>query len=163
MSERLVRILTGLISLVLFFALSVFGVEAGAGKLSPKYHVSGVFSAAGQGLISGSDVKIHGINVGAVTSVHLRDGRARVSMALHTNQKVPADASATIRAKTLFGEKFVDIDPGPHEAFGPYLHDQGVIRRTTGGFELERVLSDAYPILRAINPDELATLVDNLA
>src|SRR5205823_9830577 len=32
-----------------------------------------------------------------------------------------------------------------------------------GGFELERVLSDAYPILQAIKPEEVTTLLDTFA
>lgn len=163
MSERAVRIMTGLVALTLFGSLTVFGVYLGAGKLSPKYHLHGKFSAAGQGLQNGSDVKIHGINVGQVTTVHLVDGEAQVNMALHDGEKVPTDASATIRPKTLFGEKFVDIDPGPHEASGPFLKNNGFIKQTTGGFELEQVLTDAYPILKAIRPEDVTTLLDTLA
>jgi phospholipid/cholesterol/gamma-HCH transport system substrate-binding protein len=162
-SERLVRIMTGLVTLTFFAGVTVFGVYLGSGKLSPKYHISGMFTSAGQGLQTGSDVKIHGINVGQVSSVHLVGGEAQVRMALHTNQKVPATASATIRPKTLFGEKFVDIDPGPNEATGPFLKNHGVIKNTTGGFELERVLSDLYPILRAVRPEEVSTLLSTLA
>jgi phospholipid/cholesterol/gamma-HCH transport system substrate-binding protein len=76
---------------------------------------------------------------------------------------VPVSATATIRPKTLFGEKFVDIDPGADEATGPFLTDEQAIAKTTGGFELEKVLSDAYPILQAIDPDELATILKELA
>src|SRR6478672_9164578 len=141
--------MTGLITLTLFAAVAVFGVYLGSGKLSPKYHLHGKFTAAGQGLQTGSDVKIHGINVGAVSSVKLVQGEAQVNMALHDGEKVPTSASATIRPKTLFGEKFVDIEPGPNEAKGPFLKNNGFIKETTGGFELERVLSDAYPILTA--------------
>ena len=155
--------MTGLISMVLFASVAVFGIWLGAGKLSPKYHLRAQFTAAGQGLQSGSDVKIHGLNVGSVTSVHLESGEAEVHMALHQGQKVPTTSTATIRPKTLFGEKFVDIDPGPAEANGPFLKNNGVINKTVGGFELERVLSDAYPILRAVNPEELTTLLDTLA
>ena len=155
--------MTGLVTLVFFAGLTVFGVYLGSGKLSSKYHISGMFTSAGQGLQTGSDVKVHGINVGQVTSVHLINGEAQVRMALHTNQKVPTSASATIRPKTLFGEKFVDIDPGPHEATGPFLKNHGVIRNTTGGFELERVLTDLYPILQAVRPEEVSTLLSTLA
>jgi phospholipid/cholesterol/gamma-HCH transport system substrate-binding protein len=155
--------MTGLVTLVFFAGVTVFGVYLGSGKLSPKYHLAGKFSSAGQGLQTGSDVKIHGINVGQVSSVHLVDGEALVRMALHKGQKVPTTASATIRPKTLFGEKFVDIDPGPAEANGPYLKNNGVITQTVGGFELERVLSDAYPILRAVRPEDVTTLLNTLA
>ena len=76
---------------------------------------------------------------------------------------MPTTASATIRPKTLFGEKFVDIDPGTAEGQGPYLKNKGVITQTVGGFELERVLSDAYPILRAVRPEDVSTLLNTLA
>jgi len=155
--------MTGLIALTLFGSLAVFGVYLGAGKLSPKYHLHARFTAAGQGLQNGSDVKIHGINVGSVTTVHLVNGEAQVNMALHDGQKVPVNSSATIRPKTLFGEKFVDIDPGPDEATGPFLKNNAFIKSTTGGFELEEVLSDVYPILQAIRPEDITTLLDTLA
>jgi phospholipid/cholesterol/gamma-HCH transport system substrate-binding protein len=155
--------MTGLVTLVLFAGVTVFGVYLGSGKLSPKYHLAAKFTSAGQGLQTGSDVKIHGINVGLVSSVHLVDGEALVRMALHKGQKVPTTASATIRPKTLFGEKFVDIDPGPADGKGPYLQNKGVIQKTVGGFELERVLSDAYPILKAVRPEEVTTLLNTLA
>jgi phospholipid/cholesterol/gamma-HCH transport system substrate-binding protein len=155
--------MTGLVALTLFASLTVFGVYLGAGKLSPKYHLHAKFTAAGQGLQNGSDVKIHGINVGQVTTVHLVSGEAQVNMALHDGEKVPVNASATIRPKTLFGEKFVDIDPGPTEASGPFLKNNGFIKQTTGGFELEQVLTDAYPILKAVRPEDITTLLDTLA
>ena len=63
----------------------------------------------------------------------------------------------------MFGEKFVDIDPGAHEASGPFLKDGGVIKNTLGGFEFERVLSDAYPILKSFKPEELGTIISTLA
>src|SRR3954447_12470842 len=113
--------MTGLVTLTLFASLTVFGVYLGAGKLSPKYHLHAKFTAAGQGLQNGSDVKIHGINVGLVTTVKLVIGGARVNSALHDGEKVPTNASATSRPKTLFAEKCVDIDRGPKEAKGPFL------------------------------------------
>jgi phospholipid/cholesterol/gamma-HCH transport system substrate-binding protein len=155
--------MTGLVTLVFGASVAVFGVMVGAGKLASKYHISATFSAAGQGLLPGSDVKVHGINVGSVTSVHLDHGRAKVGMAIHQDEKLPVASSATIRPKTLFGEKFVDVDPGASEGSGPFLKDHGVITQTVGGFELETVLTDLYPILKAVNPDELASLLDTLS
>ena len=84
-------------------------------------------------------------------------------MTINDAEKIPTTAKATIRPKTLFGEKFVDIDPGPQEASGPFLQDGGVIKDTLGGFELERVLSEVYPILKSVKPQELLLIIDNLA
>ncbi|MEY2403199.1 MAG: phospholipid/cholesterol/gamma-HCH transport system substrate-binding protein, partial [Acidimicrobiaceae bacterium] len=84
-------------------------------------------------------------------------------------------ASATIRPKTLFGEKFVDIAPGDGEISGPYYTKHGDLLDkcnkdaqpehscAVGGFELEQVLGDAYPVLTSIDPQELFTVIDTLA
>src|SRR5206468_2786268 len=98
-----------------------------------------------------------------VKSVRLVQGQAEVSMDIESDQKVPTASKATIRPKTLFGEKFVDIDPGAAETSGPFLADHGRIKDTVGGFELERVLADAYPILKAIKPEDLLVVLDTLA
>jgi phospholipid/cholesterol/gamma-HCH transport system substrate-binding protein len=127
------------------------------------YGLYATFSTAGQGLGARSDVKIHGVNIGQVKHVTLRNGRARVKMEINRGQKVPVDSSAVIRPKTLFGEKFIDINPGAQEATGPFLRGGQTITNTLGGFELERVLSDAYPILNAIRPEDLTVVLDTLA
>ncbi len=165
MSEQNTKALTGLIAIVFLAAASVFGVKAATGSLDSVYHLTASFSSAGQGLIRDSDVKVHGVNIGRVTHVRLIDGRAQVTLEIKGSQKVPSDGKATIRPKTLFGEKFVDLDPGDKEATGPYFKDGDVIpaKNTIGGFELERVLSELYPILEAVDPMELASVVGTLA
>ena len=161
--ERSTRMLAGAIVLILLSSLTVFGVRAANGALRPRYQVVASFEAAGQGLIEKSDVKIRGVNIGSVKSVKLRDGRALIRMDIDDDERVPVASTATIRPKTLFGEKFVDIDPGADETSGPFLTDEQEIAQTTGGFELEKVLSEAYPIVQAIDPDELATILAELS
>ena len=162
-SERNQQMLTGLIAVIVAIAAVFVGIKISSGALDPKYQVNATFTAAGQGLQSGSDVKIHGVDVGKVKSVRLVDGRARVRMEIMADEKIPVDSMATIRPKTLFGEKFVDVDPGAAETSGPFVHDEGEIKHTLGGFELEKVLTDAYPILKAVKPEDLVVVLDTLA
>lgn len=162
LSERGRQMIAGAITIILLSSLTVGGVRIANGALRPRYQVVASFEAAGQGLLPLSDVKIRGVNIGSVKSIELRDGRAWVRMDIDDDEPVPVAASATIRPKTLFGEKFVDIDPGPTEATGPFLGDEGEIVDATGGFELERVLSDAFPILDAVDPEELALVISEL-
>jgi phospholipid/cholesterol/gamma-HCH transport system substrate-binding protein len=162
-NDRSRQVIAGAITLLLLASLTVSGVRVANGALEPRYQLTATFSAAGQGLLPQSDVKIRGVNIGSVKSVKLRGGRAVVRMDIHDAERVPVSSSATIRPKTLFGEKFVDVDPGPAEATGPYLGDEDAIPNAVGGFELERVLSDAFPILQAIDPDELATILSELS
>ena len=163
-SDRGYRISLGLVTLLLLAATTVYGVKIRVGgNPAAYYQLNASFTAAGQGLLAGSDVKVRGVDIGRVRNIRLRDGRALVRLDIKKGQDVPVSSSATIRPKTLFGEKFVDIDPGPGDGTGPYLGDEGTVTDTLGGFELERVLADLYPVLQAVKPQELAVVLDTLA
>jgi phospholipid/cholesterol/gamma-HCH transport system substrate-binding protein len=169
------NIISGLIALVLLFSAITIGVSSSFGAFDDTYILKGSFDAAGQGLQKSSDVKIRGVNVGKVAKVDLVDGRALVTMDIKSANRIPESATATVRAKTLFGEKFVDILPGKGEASGPFYSKKGELLDrcdknaqpehscTVGGFELEKVLGDAYPLLKQIKPSELFTVVHTLA
>jgi virulence factor Mce-like protein len=164
LTDRRRNVLSGAIALLLLVSAVSVGVKAAFGAYAGGYRVSGSFDTAGQGLLPGSDVKIRGVNVGSVRHIELKDGRAQITMRLHDGEEVPSAAVARIRAKTLFGEKFVDLDlTGTDEVKGPFLHGGDVIEHTEGGFELEAVLDDLYPVLKAIDGKELYTVISNLA
>lgn len=163
MPERTFRIVAGLIALLFGFSTVVLGVKVADGFLRDDYDLNASFAAAGQGLIEDSDVKMHGVNIGRVAKVTLERGRAHVKMDIDDQYRVPEAARAIIRPKTLFGEKFVDIEPGPTETTGPFVRPGGELTDTLGGFELEKVLSDLYPVLQAVDPAELTVILDTLA
>ena len=163
LTPRRQHVLTGAIALLLLLGTMTVGIKGAFGAFDGGYELVGSFDAAGQGLLAGSDVKVRGVNIGQVRSIELVDGRALVKLRIKDGEEVPADATAVIRPKTLFGEKFVDIDPGPAEQTGPFLHDGDELTNTLGGFELEEVLTDVYPLLRAIDPAELMTVLGELA
>lgn len=162
-TPRRQHVLTGAIALLLLIGAVTVGVKGAFGAFDGGYELTGTFDAAGQGLLAGSDVKVRGVNIGKVRRIQLRHGDAMVTLRINDGERVPTDATATIRPKTLFGEKFVDIDPGSAEASGPFLADGGEITHTLGGFELETVLTEIYPILKAIDPAELTTVLGQLA
>src|ERR1051325_2038784 len=121
LTERLVRILPGLLTLVVMASVTIIAVEWANGHFANTYRLSATFDAAGQGLIQKSDVKVRGFTVGEVAGVHLRQGRAVVTMRIRGGERVPASSSATIRPKTLFGEKFIDVDVGNEQP--PFLRN----------------------------------------
>jgi len=163
LSQRRQHILTGAISLLVAVALITIGIKGAFGAFAGGYELVGSFDAAGQGLLEGSDVKVRGVNIGEVKGIRLVDGRAEVTLRIDDGEQIPVDATATIRPKTLFGEKFIDIDPGANEGTGPYLDDGDEIADTLGGFELEAVLTDLYPVLEAVDPEDLTTVLTELA
>ncbi|MDP1820706.1 MAG: MlaD family protein [Acidimicrobiales bacterium] len=165
-TQRRQNMLTGAIALVLLLCAISVGVKAAFGAYDGGYRLIGTFSAAGQGLLPGSDVKVRGVNIGEVRRIDLVDGQAQVTLTIKDGEEVPKAATARIRAKTLFGEKFVDIDlSDADEAKGPFYEagDHLDPERTEGGFELEEVLADTHPLLQAIDPDELMTVLSALA
>jgi phospholipid/cholesterol/gamma-HCH transport system substrate-binding protein len=127
------------------------------------------FSNCGQGLRVGGDVKLRGVLVGRISSIHrLTDGDARCQVELGLNpetlDQIPGNAGAQIRAKTVFGEKWVELlypeDPAPTSiAHGDTIgHD-----RTIDPLEVETILNTALPLLDAIDPEHLAGALTALA
>lgn len=164
LTTRRQNVLTGVIALLLLASTTTVGVKAAFGAFETGYELTGRFDAAGQGLLPDSDVKIRGVNVGQVEGIELVDGEAEIRLRIHDDEEIPRAAVARIRAKTLFGEKFVDFDvAGTDEADGPFYEDGDRLEQTEGGFELEEVLADAHPLLQEIDGEELMTVISNLA
>ena len=162
-TERNRNMISGAIGTVIVLALVTLGIKSAFGAFEGGYELQGSFAAAGQGLLEGSDVKVRGVNVGEVANIELVDNRAQITLRIEDDTRIPETVKATIRPKTLFGEKFVDLEVGDDEVSGPFLDDGDTIEETLGGFELEQVLAETYPILQAIDPMEVAVILDELA
>ncbi|MGC1213413.1 MAG: MCE family protein [Micromonospora sp.] len=114
---------------------------------------------AGLQLTQGADVKVRGVVVGDVRAVRSEGGGAIIRLALDpaTTARIPADVTARLLPKTLFGERYVELVPPAAGSAGP-IHDGAVIGqdRSRTAVELERVLDQALPLLQSIRPDQLA-------
>ena len=151
---------------LLVFALAGFGlVRFLSGSFKSGYEVTATFARAGQLLRAGSDVKLRGVLVGEVKRIDIaRDGRARVTMRMFLDQRIPDNVGAAIRAKTLFGEKFISLS-APTQPSSRTLRAGSEIpeSRTTPPIEVETVLSRAVPVLNAIDPEQFAGALHALA
>lgn len=122
---------------------------------------------AGTQLGSDADVKVRGIIVGRVADQTTDGRRATLHLRIRRDQVryVPSSVVARILPKTLFGEKFVDlvIPPGG-ESTSP-ISDGAVIPQDTShqAIEVERVLADLFPLLRALEPEELNAALTAIA
>jgi phospholipid/cholesterol/gamma-HCH transport system substrate-binding protein len=135
-------------------------VRAAYGAFSDDLTVRTTLPRAGQALRSGSDVKYRGVNVGKVGAIQLVDRQAEIVLELRRDVEIPADTEAAVRAKTLFGEKYVELAERPHRP--PYLREGDVVRAAGTGVEVEQLLDTTDELLRGIDAEELATLVDGL-
>ena len=120
------------------------------------------FTNCGQGLRVGGDVKLRGVLVGRISSItRLADGEARCRVELGLKQEtldqIPANAGAQVRAKTVFGEKWVELLYPEEPAADAIAAGDAIGRdRTIDPLEVEAILSTALPLLDAIDPEHLA-------
>ncbi|MFE7198661.1 MCE family protein [Pseudonocardia alni] len=105
-----------------------------------------------------ADVKLDGLIVGAVESITQRDGLVEVRLGLDPAvvDLIPADVSARLVPKTLFGPRFVDLATTGTTTMP--LAEGAVIGldRSSSAIELQRLLDGLLPLLRQVQPQDLA-------
>lgn len=113
-------------------------------------------STVGLSLPSRADVKIRGVIVGEVLEARVSDGGAELVLGLFRDRDdvIPANVTARIEPKTLFGEKYVALQV-PEQPSGT-LGAGDRIRQTVVATEIEEALNDLYPLLRTVDPVDLA-------
>ncbi|WP_419796923.1 MAG: outer membrane lipid asymmetry maintenance protein MlaD [Terasakiella sp.] len=101
------------------------------------YKVSATFSRI-DGLVEESDVRMGGVRIGYVLGADLNENyRAVVTMAIEKNVRLPLDTSAAIHTDGLFGNKFIELEPGGDEN---YLNNGGRIDMAQSSVVVEELL-----------------------
>ncbi len=126
-TEALVGFIVVLVALAfVLFAWSRTG--GGRGGME----VTAVFPSA-SGIAVGTDVRVAGLRVGAVSAQRLdpKSLQAEVTLSLHDDLRVPADSSAAITSEGLLGGSYVQLIPGgaaePMKAGDVILETQGAV------------------------------------
>ncbi|GAB3310818.1 MCE family protein [Geodermatophilus aquaeductus] len=124
------------------------------------------------GVYEGGDVRVLGIDVGAITAVVPTGDRVRVDMLVDEDYDIPADADAVVLAPSLVSDRYVQFSPvydgGPTMEDGAELD----LSRTATPVELDAVYGALDELSTALGPtganedgalaDLLATGADNL-
>jgi phospholipid/cholesterol/gamma-HCH transport system substrate-binding protein len=148
----------GRILTMLGFALSCFGLLlflwlsfGGSVPLKPKgYRFDVAFPEATQ-LAQQADVRIAGVSVGKVVSKRLDSQSNRTVATIEMQRRfapVRRDTHAILRQKTLLGETYVELIPGPPRS--PPLPDGGLLarNRVVSTVELDEILNALDPKTR---------------
>ena len=111
-----------------------------------------------------ADVKVRGVIVGEVREIDTEGDGARLLLAIKPDKTavIPANVTARIQPKTVFGEKYVALQI-PRQPVSANIAADDVITESEVSTELERVLSDIYPLLRTVQPAELNYTLTALA
>ena len=153
---------------VLFLALVVLAVYLTYATFTKKFaeydEVTLETSKIGLQLPARADVKIRGVIVGEVLERETNGDGAELTLGIFPDQTdtIPADVTGSIVPKTLFGEKYVALIPAENGTTEP-IEAGATIERTQVATEVEEVLSDLYPLLRAVQPAELNMTLNAIA
>lgn len=115
------------------------------------------------GLYPQSRVYIDGLEAGTVTDVEARADHVRVTMEVDDVPLV-AGATATLRLRSLIGERYVELGPG-WTGTGSRLADGATIplERTVVPAEISDVLDEATRVADALDPVAVRDVVERLA
>jgi phospholipid/cholesterol/gamma-HCH transport system substrate-binding protein len=142
------------LALLLVFVLLTYGIF---NKSFTSYdHVTLRASRIGLQLPTRADVKIRGVLVGEVLGTHVTSHGVNLDLGLYPSQirTIPENVTARILPKTLFGEKYVALQMPSHPSPQP-IRSGDTIAESHVAIEVEKVLSDFYPLLRTVQPAQL--------
>ncbi|NQV57838.1 MAG: MCE family protein [Rhodospirillales bacterium] len=117
MSEDVRNIIVGGITVFVLVVIGVASFSSSKIEASNGISINAVFNRI-DGLQKRDEVRIAGIKIGEVTSLTLGKGfSATVGLNIETDAKIPTDSSAAIHTESLFGSKFIVIEPGAADGF----------------------------------------------
>ncbi len=123
------------------------------------YTLNAVFSNAA-GVFKGDSVKLAGVDVGRVSSASIDHGDAVVQFNVDDSVKLTQDTVAAIRWRNVLGQRYLYLYPGSGQ--GAPLRDGDTIplSHTENAGDLDQLLNELGPILRAIDPAKANAFVD---
>jgi len=162
--RRLGRVVVSLVVIALLAAGVSTLIRNSNGDFSGDYALSGLFTKAGEGLQSGSEVVFRGVQIGRVSTIALQDDMAKVTVLIEPTFKVPKDSTATIEPVNLFGAEEISLTtPGSNADNGPYLPRNGRFAHAHNTDELGDLFAAAVPLLNKINTANLSTVLGELS
>lgn len=129
-----VVVVAGLVFVFLAYSAATFETAKG-------YPLTALFFKVG-GLQQGNEVRIGGVKVGTIASVHLDPDTydSVVKMTVSKRLKLPVDTVAAIAVDGIFGGKYLLLEPGQETAV---LKPGDVFQRVRDAASLEDLIGEA--------------------
>jgi phospholipid/cholesterol/gamma-HCH transport system substrate-binding protein len=155
------EIAVGVLLLAALAILAYMSVEIGAFRLASRsVRVSAVFDSVA-GLTPGAVVSEAGVTVGKVSRLGIDHGKARAELVLDSSAGLRRNVALRIRARSMLGEKYVEVIPSPAEA--ALLEDGDVISHTEGQIEIDQMIDAMGPLLKGTDSEGMAKALNALS
>lgn len=132
------------------------GIGAIGSRSGTRYEVRLEHAA---GLVVNNAIKIAGVEVGDIEAVGVDHDVAVLTLRVDDEVVLHDDATAIVRAKSLLGEKYLQLHPGSRDH--PVLPPGGLIEKVETHFEIDQVLNALEPVLGG--DDSIAAVLGPLA
>ena len=163
---KLRRRLVGVVFLLVFALLIWLSLALYHKQFTPVSTVTLYTDSVGNEMHVGNDVLVRGVLVGEVRSISADGTGARLELAIQPDMvpHLPANVTAMMLPTTLFGERYVDLLI-PAQPTVARLTAGSVIRQnhSADAVEVEKVLDNLLPALRASEPDKLSVTLTAIA
>ena len=113
------------------------------------------------GLQQGASVAIAGVQVGTVTELAIDFDRAIVKMSIDPDTTVLVDATAQVRARSVLGEKYVELVP--HSRDARPIQDGDILQAGPDQTEIDELVSAIGPLVDAVDPAVFQQVLGSLA
>lgn len=143
----------GTLGLLIWLAQSIGALGGGSGV---RYEVRLEHAA---GLVANNAVKVAGVEVGKIEKIGVDHDIAVLTLRVDPEVVLHTDATAIVRAKSLLGEKYLQLTPGERDS--PVLAADGLIENVETHFEVDQVLNALQPLLGG--EDSIAGVLGPLA
>jgi len=146
-------------TLIVMALISYLALQVGGWTIGDRQSYVLLFDDA-TGIPEAAEVRISGIQVGAVKRLRLAPGGgAAVHVNLRPNVELRRDAQATIKAKSLLGERFIALDPGSSD---DTIAPGSTITNTVTPFRVEDLGEILGPLAVDLDRRQLQRALDNV-
>lgn len=148
-------LLLGAVGILAFMALQIGAIRG----LGDSVSVEVAFTDAA-GLTEGAAVSVSGVQVGRVESLRVADGGALAALRLDADTGLRKDVRVAVRARSVLGEKYVELTPMSADA--PLLADGDRLLSIGSPTEIDQLVTSLGPVVGALDPAALSVLTDAL-
>ena len=151
----------GILVLVAGGLLAYMSLQVGALRNLGDQVVLTVEMGDAAGLSDGAAVRIAGVQVGQVTEMGVQHDKAIVTMSVERAAQIREDATVQVRARSILGEKYLQITPRSVDTRLLVDGDQLTVRLAQT--EIDELVNTLGPIVEAVDAEAIGETMDRLA